>query len=127
MLVAAVMTDVLFDGKGLPCLNCRDKDGNSTGVIGEGEDAHDCPECGGDARIYEGDRSVGLAKDDVLYLDDLLQYQDTVRLISASRDRPLTPTEWLSQPAKYTAAYRVLVPHLSSFDGRTNEKKAPDG
>jgi hypothetical protein len=96
VILAAAMLGVLRDGRGVRCPTCRgqcsDNDAN-------------CEECDGQGRIYPGQL-------DLQQIDPQDDYALAVQLIYASRERPLLPTEILSQPANYVAAYRFLAEYL---------------
>jgi len=96
------MLGVLRDLKGLECWDC---DGTCT--VGD----EDCGTCEGTGLI-PGFRALDLEDGDH---GDL---EDTVRLVWQSRERPLTPGEWLALPALYASAYRYLSQYFRPFDER---------
>jgi hypothetical protein len=104
------MDNVLGDGKGIECVRCK-------GACSIGD--MNCPDCEGQGRI-EPDRTV------IENLDDIEDYREVIHLIYGLRERPMIPSEWLNQPAKFCAAYLFLSRHILEFDKRKEDAAKPD-
>ena len=103
------MLGVLCDGKGVECPVC-------SGQCSDGEE--NCAECEGEGRIYPD-------TDDLDGIDDARDYLGCLRLIYGLRERPMTATEALSQPAKFAAAWEYVAPKLfGELEDRRDELNA---
>jgi len=90
------MTGVLNDGHGIPCPECL----GTCSVEGK-----NCRDCDGNGSIQPGEEEIREAESNQGAVD-------TAMFVYASSERPMFPTEWLSQPAIYITAYGFLTRYL---------------
>ena len=112
-MLAAQMMGVIEDGA--TCFVCAGKGFTEA----EGKDKN-CTEC--DEGIIRPPAPGWVER-----IENVEDLQDTIQMIYQSREKPLGPNEWLSTPAPYIAAYRLLAPYLfGEFEDRRKARETPD-